>query len=293
MEWGAFFSLAKALLFAYNFPVGQQAQSPVVKRFFYLLLLLGLAAGAYLYLRAPQAPTEDPLPTQAEHWTPDLHVLSSTQLASLPTIDGFQSPMGSPEGAFVYDAQGFSEWNNKRGGNHVGHDLNGIGGANTDTGMPVYAVARGVVVYSGHPSADWGNVIVLAHRLPDGSVYQSLYAHLEDRLVKTGTVLGRGDMLGTVGSAAGLYLAHLHVELIHSRANEAGQPGYHAAGQMNRVSLNKMMQQWPAPHFPDPFPALRRVVSLESIPNTPPPPASSLPEGTIPIKPRQFLQSPT
>ncbi len=293
MEQGAFFPLAKALLLMYNPRVGQQAQSPVVKRFFYLLLLLGLAGGAYLYLRTPDTPSAAPLPRQAKNWTPALHVLSATQLASLPTVDGFQSPMGSPEGAFVYDAQGFSEWNNKRGGHHVGHDLNGIGGANTDTGMPIYAVARGLVVYSGHPSDDWGHVIVLAHRLPDGSVYQSLYAHLEDRLVKTGTVLGRGDMIGTVGSAEGRYLAHLHVEIIHSRANEAGQPGYHAAGQMNRVSLNKMMQQWPAPNFPDPFPTLRRVVSLESLPSTAPPPASSLPEGTIPIQPRQFLQSPS
>lgn len=63
---------------------------------------------------------------------PGLVLLSPEQIVRIPIADGFQAPLGTPNGAFTYDAQPFGAPNPTRGGNHTGQDLNGIGGANTD-----------------------------------------------------------------------------------------------------------------------------------------------------------------
>lgn len=55
---------------------------------------------------------------------------------------------------------------------------------------------------------------------------QSLYAHLKTISdIPLGTIVGRGEQIGTVGTAHGNYLAHLHFEMIESIAHEAGMPG--------------------------------------------------------------------
>lgn len=77
-----------------------------------------------------------------------LIMLTPEQMARVPLADGFEWPCGTQEGGMVYDAQPFGADNAKRGGKHSGCDLNGIGGENTDLGEPVYAAARGMVVYS-------------------------------------------------------------------------------------------------------------------------------------------------
>ena len=94
----------------------------------------------------------------------------------------------------MYDAQGFGTLNATRHGHHTGKDINGIGGENTDLGEPVCAAGRGLVVYSGCPTPEWGNVVVLLHRLPgeDGYV-QTLYAHLRQRDVRVGQYVARGS----------------------------------------------------------------------------------------------------
>jgi murein DD-endopeptidase MepM/ murein hydrolase activator NlpD len=40
-----------------------------------------------------------------------------------------------------------------------------------------------------------------------------VYAHLRDIRVSPGDVVQRGDQIGSVGTADGLYLAHLHFEV--------------------------------------------------------------------------------
>lgn len=222
---------------------------------------------------------------------PGLVLLSPEQLVRIPFVDGFQSPLGCANGAFTYDAQPFGAPNPPRGGNHTGQDLNGIGGANTDEGQPVYAAGRGLVVYAGNPHAAWGNVVVLAHRVPgDARVIQTLYAHLGEINVRTGQLLPRGARVGTVGTANGTYLAHLHFEAIASRCTEAGMNAYKDQGVMNRLDPEELLAHHPAPALPDPYSAVRllriREAALQA-PSTNAP--RELPEGAIPVNPTQFL----
>ncbi len=72
--------------------------------------------------------------------------LSPAEVAALPTAVRFDAPMGTESGAFTYNAQRF------RVNRHLGDDLNGIGGWNSDLGDPVYASGVGKVIYA----AGWG-----------------------------------------------------------------------------------------------------------------------------------------
>lgn len=266
----------------------------VFRKLFYVLLCIG-AAGLcwWVSARNTEKPIAQNVPSQPRmaQVFGGMIPLSPTQLATAPEVDGFQWPCGGPTGSMIYDAQPFGSMNHKRHGRHTGKDLNGIGGQNTDLGEPVCAAGRGLVVYSGCPSPEWGNVVVLAHRIPgEKQLVQTLYAHLDTREVQTGRLVGRGQRIGSIGSANGRYLAHLHFEAIRSRCTEAGMRGYHPNGTMNRMNPTELLKLYPAPPFPDPYTEVRRIrireTSLQN-PNTP----SGVPhqQGIIPVTPQQFL----
>jgi hypothetical protein len=167
--------------------------------------------------------------------------LSPQEIATLPVAVRFDAPMGSPHGALTYNAQPF------RITRHLGDDLNGIGGQNSDLGDPVYAAGTGRVIFAGKPGTGWGNMIILAHRVPDleqpglEQTVQTVYAHLEEVRVAFGQIVHRGDVIGTVGTAEGLYLAHLHFEV---RDGPYINPsvGY-ADAPLNRLSPERFLLQ--------------------------------------------------
>lgn len=223
-------------------------------------------------------------------------LLTPEQMVNAPLTDGFSSPLGGENGAMTYDAQPFGTWNETYDGYHQGQDLNGIGGMDTDRGEPVYSAARGLVVFSGIPSQEWGNVVVLAHRLPDGRLVQTLYAHLESSRVTPGRMVGRGEQIGTVGTAGPTdapYPTHLHFEAVESLAVEAGMPGY-AKTVTNRLNPEDLMKQYPAPlngALPDTMLTLRRFLFQNNTEvQTEPPPASKLPDGVILANPSHLLE---
>lgn len=268
---------------------------------FFLLLVLGVCLLGYAWMsrraevrRAQEvslSPYEADVPSSAmpKNLLTGLVLATPEQRVLAPVIDGFAAPLGEVNGAMTYDAQPFGAWNADYEGRHTGEDWNGIGGMDTDLGETVYAAARGLVLYAGRPSDSWGRVVVLAHRLPDGRLIQTLYAHLGEVDVKPGHFVGRGERLGTVGKAGPsgrLYPAHLHFEMIESMAVEAGMPGY-AAGPMNRLDPAEMRRRFPAPAggaLPDPYMAVRRLrqqeEALRSISVTSPPPAISPSRGS-------------
>lgn len=236
-----------------------------LRNLFYFLLIAGAVALVWLVLSAPPGGGEvyvrgksyprnrhdaaHPRNVPEEKFNPRLLVLRAVDRARIPFVDRFDSPLGSANGAFSYDAQPFGEQNDKRGGKHSGQDLNGIGGENTDEGDPVYASARGLVIYAGNPSPYWGNVIILAHKLPDGRIVQTLYGHLKKINFGVRRIVGRGEKIGEVGSADGLYWAHLHYESLFSTFNESNSPGYfqNRTNRFDPEELNQLIGDKMAP----------------------------------------------
>jgi murein DD-endopeptidase MepM/ murein hydrolase activator NlpD len=140
-------------------------------------------------------------------------LLLAWERARVPKAEHFDWPMGGESGAWVYNAQAFWEMNALRGGRHLGDDLNGIGGMNTDMGDNVYAIADGLVLFAGEAGTGWGKVVVVGHEVPGKGMIHSMYAHLDQMHASSGMIVPRGRVLGTVGTVGGMYPAHLHLEL--------------------------------------------------------------------------------
>lgn len=193
---------------------------------------------------------------------PRFHFLSPWQLAITPNAVRFESPMGSADGALVYNAQKFWEMNEARHGHHTGDDLNGIGGMNTDLGDPVFATADGLVVHAGLPSPGWGNVVIISHRTTKGEILQSMYAHLLDFNVKPGDLVSRGHRIGSVGTANGSYPAHLHFEMRASDGVDLGA-GY-AANPLNHLDPMKTVTELRNAALDAPSPAPLAMILKEN-----------------------------
>ncbi len=154
----------------------------------FLLILLSLSS--------PEKPCEDCIPKPC--------------LEKCPVADGFDFPVGKPDAKGYYDAQSFGK------NNHLGSDWNGNGGGNSDMGDDVFAIGNGVVFYAENIGGGWGNVIRIVHNTgtaKDPVYVESLYGHFDKILVDSGTVVKRGQKIGTIGNAGGIYYAHLHLEI--------------------------------------------------------------------------------
>ena len=125
--------------------------------------------------------------------------------------DGFDFPVGWPEGVGYHKERGFHP------NGHLGEDWNGNGGGNTDLGDPIYAVANGIVTWARDVHVGWGNVVIVRHafREPDGrpGVVDTLYGHLDTILVRENQAVTRGQQIATMGTNHGMYEAHLHFEI--------------------------------------------------------------------------------
>ncbi|MDF1814619.1 MAG: M23 family metallopeptidase [Verrucomicrobiales bacterium] len=167
---------------------------------------------------------------------PAFAVLSPVEMVTAPTAVRFDPPMGSEHAGLTYNAQPFLTTR------HLGDDINGIGGNNSDLNDPVFAVADGRVIYTGWPADGWGNVAILLHELPDGRLVESFYGHLDRIGVFVGQRVRRGDRIGEVGNADGKYLAHLHFELRTSPALDCGA-GY-ADAALDRLPGEFSLIKW-------------------------------------------------
>ena len=148
--------------------------------------------------------------TRPKYLDPAFRVPSPLELASIPTATHFDFPLGNENGAMAYNAQHFTQ--NK----HLGDDLNGIGGENSDLGDPIYAIADGRVLLARDGGSGWGNVLIVLHAyLENGErkYVESYYGHVQDMLVHPGEIVKRGQQIATVGTANGRYFAHLHFEM--------------------------------------------------------------------------------
>ena len=169
--------------------------------------------------------------TRPTHPDPAFQIPSPFELASLPFATRFDFPLGSEHGALAYNAQRFTE------NHHLGDDLNGIGGENSDLGDRIYAVADGRVLLARDAGSGWGNVIIVLHAIEENGArryVQSYYGHCDEILVDPGNDVRRGQQIATVGTANGQYFAHLHFEMREFITPFIG-PGYRekTAGWLN------------------------------------------------------------
>jgi murein DD-endopeptidase MepM/ murein hydrolase activator NlpD len=86
------------------------------------------------------------------------------------------------------------------------------------TGTPVVAPADGVVVastsnYMGEDK--WGELVAIEH----ANGLRSLYAHMDQRLVKEGERVTAGQQLGTSGASGKVTGPHLHMEVSRNGQN--------------------------------------------------------------------------
>jgi murein DD-endopeptidase MepM/ murein hydrolase activator NlpD len=76
-------------------------------------------------------------------------------------------------------------------------------------GAAVRAAENGQVIYAGSGVEGYGNLILIRH--PNG--YVSAYAHLQAMNVAKGTVVNRGDNIGSAGKTGSVSKPQLHFEL--------------------------------------------------------------------------------
>jgi len=138
----------------------------------------------------------------------------------------FAYPVGKGE-ALTQAKDKKDEWYNALdfgANNHLGEDWNRNSGGNTDCGENVFAIADGSIVFAENAGAGWGNVVIVEHRLADGTRLQSLYGHLQKILKTSGEVKLR-EQIGEIGNADGKYLCHLHFEIRAENCPMWNQPG--------------------------------------------------------------------
>ncbi|MBO8157618.1 MAG: peptidoglycan DD-metalloendopeptidase family protein [Bacillaceae bacterium] len=111
-------------------------------------------------------------------------------------------------GQFMRPAQGpvTSRFGPRWGDYHYGID---IGRRGRD--VPIVAAYSGYVIKS-YYSSSYGNVVFLAHTI-DGQLYTTVYAHMENREVKDGDFVKKGQRLGYMGNTGHSTGPHLHFEI--------------------------------------------------------------------------------
>jgi murein DD-endopeptidase MepM/ murein hydrolase activator NlpD len=179
---------------------------------FYLFLFILLCLACKSNTKQPQPNIEntvDQITKNKPQWVYD----------SLYIAKSFDFPVGKPNAIGYYNAQKFQEEM------HLGDDWNAVTGGNTDLGDPIYAIANGYVKFAKDYGSGWGNVIRVLHQMPNGKMVESLYAHCDTILVQEKQYVKKGQQIGTIGTADGAYLAHLHFE-IRDDINLPIGPGY-------------------------------------------------------------------
>ncbi|MBD2461036.1 LysM peptidoglycan-binding domain-containing protein [Oscillatoria sp. FACHB-1407] len=148
-------------------------------------------------------------PLGSENYAPLVQPIAgqmvSPDLPPLPDAEAYL-PNGAPRfDGFIWPAQGrlTSGYGWRWGRMHRGIDIG------APVGTPVYAVADGVVEFSGWNSGGYGNMVEIRHA--DGTMTR--YAHHSRNLVRAGQRVEQGQHIAAVGSTGYSTGPHLHFEI--------------------------------------------------------------------------------
>lgn len=157
--------------------------------------------------------------------------LDAFERFSFPLAPEFNAPMGTESGALVARKEAFGAKSGEK--MLLGDRLGGIGGGKDDSLLQVRAVGNGLVLYAGEGNSGQGKVVILGHRMPDGSMLQSFYGSLGRIAVPRGDLVPRGKVIGSVGQGKDGGPLSLHFEFRESDGIELGS--YSGLTKQNRL----------------------------------------------------------
>ena len=151
---------------------------------------------------------------------PVVPALGMPMPAMPPVIAAAPPPLmpSSPPGSFLWPVRG--KVVSGYGAKADGLFNDGINVA-APHGTPVAAAADGTVAYVGDALGSYGNLVLVRH----GGGMVTAYAHLATVGVKRGSLVRRGQTIGTVGSTGSADTAQLHFEI--RRGTETLDPRRH------------------------------------------------------------------
>lgn len=145
-----------------------------------------------------------------------------------PPADGFDFPLGDTngKGSYTDKATGktYSGWavsvhfgQNYSYGIHPAEDWGGTGPSFSDLGQPIHAVGNGKVAFADFGGRLFGNVVMIDHVFYENAekrTIRSVYVHLHEIHVRSGELIKRRQVIGTVGQDPDkLFAPHLHFEM--------------------------------------------------------------------------------
>ncbi|MEQ8222574.1 MAG: M23 family metallopeptidase [Candidatus Eremiobacterota bacterium] len=137
---------------------------------------------------------------------------------------------------------------------HTGEDAEG------SAGNPVYAVANGIVLYSGKATG-YGYCVVLEHHMFGNFYVRSVYGHLRSVDIQAGWTVGQGRRIGILGTKDenGGYPEHLHFGI--RKGPESGNWDYwgyeYNVSSWYNPSQDFILGRLPKPFDPNPIPLWR------------------------------------
>ncbi len=174
--------------------------------------------------------------------------LAQVDIAPCGYVDGFDLPVPDVD----IERTDFAIYRARFGGLHTGVDL-----AFEQLGEPVRAAARGQVTFSDPEGWDTEKgVVVVQHTLPDGTLVNTLYGHMEELnghvFPQMGQCVERGDIVGAIGFPS-RGRPHLHYE-VRTRYRHEGGPGYTVQnplelGWLHPVDFTFLANLWVHPAY--------------------------------------------
>ncbi|MRX71040.1 peptidoglycan DD-metalloendopeptidase family protein [Bacillus lacus] len=125
-----------------------------------------------------------------------LSLLYSIEIKRIAAAEHKENDWVLPVNGYISDTFG------TRAGKHKGIDIA------ASKGEKVFSVSKGIVSKS-YYSQTYGNVIFVMHE----NGYETVYAHLNERLAREGEKVSGGQVIGTVGNTGVSRGNHLHFEV--------------------------------------------------------------------------------